>query len=192
VGIYFPLNHKHSHTIFFIQTEIPIGTNAFLTHIHSLLGHQLVAILLDREYSRPLPSQMTITCPFYKIQFKSQSGLSSHLLLHVPCHRLLVGEVPPIPRHVHRDITSTEDGQPPSSRRSNRLLPQEPEFNHFGNDLSAINSLPIPVALVMLHTTSHSCMGLAPSIPWAGFNATIGRWYNNIQCATARLSLGSQ
>jgi hypothetical protein len=144
VGIYFPLNHKHSHTIFFIQTEIPIGTNAFLTHIHSLLGHQLVAILLDREYSRPLPSQMTITCPFCKIQFKSQSGLSSHLLLHVPCHRLLVGEVPPIPHHVHRDITSTEDGQPPSSRRSNRLLPQEPEFNHFGDDLSAINSLPIP------------------------------------------------
>jgi hypothetical protein len=88
---------------------------------------------------------MPISCPFCKKHFNSQSGLANHLLLHVPCHRLLLGQVPPIPAHVHRDITSAQGGGGPTLfRRSNRLLRDEPEMNQFPDHLSAINNLQPP------------------------------------------------
>jgi hypothetical protein len=58
-------------------------------------------------------------------------------MLHTRCTRLLLGDVPPIPPHVHQD-TIHASSEPPSSRRSNRLLSEEPSNNNFPDDLSAI------------------------------------------------------
>jgi hypothetical protein len=67
-----------------------------------------------------------------------------HLMYNEACHRLVIGEVPPIPAEVLPASTiALPDGQH-VSRRSNRLLLEEPEFNLFPDDLSAINTLPTP------------------------------------------------
>jgi hypothetical protein len=63
---------------------------------------------------------------------------------NVPCHRILLGQVPPIPSNVQQDSNASPGEGLTASRRSNRLLNEETEFNHFPDDLSGINTLPLP------------------------------------------------
>jgi hypothetical protein len=64
-------------------------------------------------------------------------ALSSHLMANNRCQNLLGGEVPPIPPTIHQEMLTQPVVHLPS-KRSTRVIVEEPEFNSFPDELSQI------------------------------------------------------